>query len=920
MGEAAPATPADAKRVELQVKGMTCGSCVSSIETMLGQQPGIRSVSVALLAERAVVEYDEAQGWTPQKIADEIDDIGFEAQVIEQARKDEVKISVYGMTCASCTTSVERALHKVPGVRSVTVSLSLQQAKVEFEHGKTSIRALVQAVEEVGYDAILFDDQDESQLSSLTRVREVQEWWHAFISCLYFAVPAFLLHMVLSRLAIARPVLHAQLIPGLFVQDVLALLLTLPVQFGIGQRFFRSAYKAFQHGTATMDTLVILGTMASWTFSVVSMLLALRCRSRDACMKPMTFFETSTMLITFVTLGRYLENAAKGRTSEALTRLMCLTPQKATIYEDDACTQERVVPVELLQVGDIVKLVPGERVAADGVVKRGESAVDESLITGEYVPVRKKPGSQMIGGTVNGTGTLDFAVTRAGKDTALSQIVTLVQEAQTSKAPIQAYADRVAAVFVPCIIVLSVCTLSVWLTVAYLFPPSWQPHMLRDTSDKLMECMKLCISVIVVACPCALGLSTPTAVMVGTGVGATHGILIKSGSSLEAACNVAHVVFDKTGTLTLGELRVVDRWDAKNVPARRTSALVHAVESRSEHVLAQALVRHCDSLASDLRGTIVVSEFEAIQGAGVRAKGVCEGQTHAVDIGRASLHTTSLPPDVAAFCAPHEAQGCTIVYAWVDDDLVAAFALADTVKPDAARAVQLLHTMGMTCTMMTGDTLSTARAVAEAVGIPQANVHAGLSPNGKLTLLHQQRSPPRAPPATRCAALVAALAPSTPTGVAMVGDGVNDSPALAAADVGIALSSGSDIAMSAASIVLMRNQIMDVPIAFMLCQRIFHQIRINYVWATMYNVVMIPLAMGVLLPWGIHMHPMMAGLAMALSSVSVVLSSLSLKGWHRPDISLEPQEPSMLSKLGMMLSGWMRRRAAPADYTALNVA
>ncbi|SHO79631.1 Similar to S.cerevisiae protein CCC2 (Cu(+2)-transporting P-type ATPase) [Malassezia sympodialis ATCC 42132] len=919
MGTVAHAGDAGTERVELHVKGMTCGSCVSSIETMLGQQSGIVSVSVALLAERAVVEFDAAQ-WTREKVAEAIEDIGFDAEVLEEARDNEVTLSVYGMTCASCTSSVERALRDVPGVTSVAVSLALQRAQVHFEHGTTSVRALVQAVEDAGFDAILFDDRDESQLSSLTRVREVQEWWQAFVSCLYFAVPAFLLHMVLSRLSFFHAVLHAQLLPGLYAQDLLALLLTLPVQFGIGWRFFRSAYKAFQHGTATMDTLVVLGTMASWTFSVVSMLLALHCSTRDTCKPPKTFFETSTMLITFVTLGRYLENAAKGRTSEALTRLMRMTPQKATIYEDDACTVERVVPVELLQVGDTVKLVPGERIAADGVVKHGESAVDESLITGEYVPVRKTPGSQLIGGTVNGTGTLDFVVTRAGKDTALSQIVTLVQDAQTSKAPIQAYADRVAGVFVPCILVLSLCTLLVWLTVAYVFPPTWQPHMLRSAQGKFMECMKLCISVIVVACPCALGLSTPTAVMVGTGVGASNGILIKSGSSLEAACSIAHVVFDKTGTLTRGELRVVDRWDAPDVPAGRTAALVHAVESRSEHVLAQALVQHCETLAGSLRGTVTVTDFEAVQGAGVRARGVCEGHTYAVHVGRESLHSTPLPPGAVAFREPHEARGCTMVYAWLDDALVAAFALADTIKPDAARAVELLHRMGMTCSIMTGDTVSTARAVAKEVGIPLAHVQAGLSPNGKLVLLHQEHVAPREPPATRWAALWAALVPEAPTGVAMVGDGVNDSPALAAADVGIALSSGSDIAMSAASIVLMRNQLMDVPIAFLLCQRIFQQIRLNYVWATMYNVVMIPIAMGVFLPWGIHMHPMMAGLAMTLSSVSVVLSSLSLKGWHRPDTSLELQEPTMFSTLRATLASFVGRRARQAEYLSLELA
>ncbi|WFD28700.1 P-type Cu(+) transporter [Malassezia nana] len=907
--------PNGAEGVELHVKGMTCGSCVSSIETMLGKQPGIVHVSVALLAERAIVEYDPAQGWTPEKVAEAIDDVGFEAQVVKKEREGEVSLSVYGMTCASCTSSVEHALRAVPGVLDCSVSLALQRAKVHYQMGVTSVRALVEAVEEAGFDALVYDDRDESQLSSLTRVREVQDWWHAFITCLYFSVPSFFLHMVLGHLALTRTVLEAPLWPGLYVHDALALLLTLPVQFGVGQRFLQSAYKAYRHGTATMDTLVVLGTMAAWTFSVVSMLVAMACGTRTTCTRPKTFFEMSTMLITFVTLGRYLENAAKGRTSEALTRLMRLAPQKATIYQDAACTRERVVPAELLQVGDTVKLVPGERVAADGVVQRGESAVDESLITGECVPVPKKPGNQVIGGTVNGTGTLDFVVTRAGKDTALSQIVTLVQDAQTSKAPIQAYADRIAAVFVPFILMLSACTLVVWLAVAYLAPAAWQPHMLRDAHGKLMQVLKLCISVIVVACPCALGLSTPTAVMVGTGVGAANGILIKSGSSLEAACNVAHVVFDKTGTLTRGDLRVVDRWDAPEALPRRTAALVYAVERRSEHVLAQALVHHYDSMTADTRDKVTLGHFEAVQGAGVRATVEYEGHTHAVHIGRALLHATPISEEAQAFRAPHEARGCTIVYVWLDDALVAALALSDTLKPDAARAVQLLQEMGMTCSMMTGDTQSTAHAVAAAVGIPSTNVYAALSPQGKLSLLEQKRTPPAPPPTTCCGALRAALIPGTPTGVAMVGDGINDSPALAAADVGIALSSGSDVAMSAASIVLMRNQLVDVPVALLLCQRIFRQIRLNYLWATMYNAVMIPMAMGVFLPWGIHMPPMMAGLAMALSSVSVVLSSLSLKQWRRPDtLSLTP------SGWRTTLREWLAPRGARAEYVPLDLA
>ena len=882
------------RTVQLHVSGMTCGSCVASIEKMLGQKPGIESVTVALLAERATVVYDAASTWTPDKLVEAIDDIGFDAQVVPERAEDAVTLSVFGMTCSSCTSSLEHALMRVDGVVSCNVSLTLQRAQIEFDHHRTSVRALVEAVEDAGFDAIVFDDRDEAQIESLTHVHEMHDWLHAFMISLLFAVPEFLVCMVLMHVRLLRPFLMMQPVRGLYMQDVLGLLLTLPVQFGVGQRFFRAAYKAIRHGSMTMDTLVVIGTMASWTFSVLAMLMMLGCT--DHCEKPRTFFDTSTMLITFVSLGRYLESSAKGQTGQALTRLIQLAPQKATIYTDEHHQTERVIPAELLQVGDTVKLVPGEKIAADGIVRHGQSFVDESMVTGEHVPVHKTVGAQVLGGTVNGSGTLDFEVTRAGKDTSLNRIVQLVQDAQISKAPIQDYADRVAGMFVPCIIGLSVCTLAFWLFVALVFPPAWQPSMLRVAGHhKFMECLKLCISVVVVACPCALGLSTPTAVMVGTGVGAEHGILIKNAPSLEAACSVRHVIFDKTGTLTRGQLHVTERWDAplsssssSSISVSRLLALVHAVESRSEHVLAHALVQHCEPHKTS---RMVVQAFEAVQGAGVKAHVECDDELYDVIIGHAGLHPLGeQPTPMLAFAQHWESKGCTVVYASVNGSWTQAFALADKLKDHAAECIEWLHDMGFRCSMMTGDTRSSASAVAKAIGVYPDDVHAGLSPNGKMTLLQQNRTPPSDTsnarvPQSMWERVAEALVPTQCHGLAMVGDGVNDSPALATADVGVAMSSGSDIAMGAASIVLMRNELMDVPIAFLLCRRIFWQIRLNFLWATTYNLIMVPLAMGLLLPWGIYLHPMMAGVAMACSSVSVVLSSLSLRLWKRPDIS-----------------------------------
>lgn len=937
---------------QFKVKGMTCGACVASIETMLGQQKGIHSVNVALLAERAVVEYDPDAGWTPEKIVEEIDDIGFEAELVEEKSDEQVTISVFGMTCASCTSSVEQALLRTPGVLSASVSLTLQQAVVQFDKSKTSVRNIVQEIEDTGFDAILADQRDTSQINSLTRVQEVLEWKQTFLFSLSFAIPVFLLSMVLPHIGFCRAILQWQPISGLYLQDVLCLLLTLPVQFGVGKRFFTPAWKAFKHRNATMDTLVILGTSAAWAFSVLAMLVALVCWG-DACGRPTTFFDTTTMLITFVSLGRYLENSAKGKTSESLTRLMRLAPNKATIYTDDGGTRE--VPAELLQSGDVVRVVPGEKIAADGIVKNGWSAVDESMITGEPLPVDKKENSQVIGGTVNGSGSFDFVVTRAGKDTSLSQIVKLVQDAQVSKAPIQDYADKIAGVFVPCILVLSLVTFVLWFFVSHFLPTTWQPPLFHKHGvNKVMECFKLCISVIVVACPCALGLSTPTAMMVGTGVGAAHGILIKGGGSLEAACSIAHVVFDKTGTLTRGALRVqgsfwlreghgdtqLDAPSVAQLTQRAVLAMITAAEQKSEHVLARALVQH----GTQLVGTALPSvfQFEAMHGAGIDASVADdEGRAHRVLVGnaellggreqlRSALMNTSDGAALLRFVHEHEQDGCTVVYASIDGDVACAFALADTLKPEARQAIEMLHDMDISCSIMTGDTAGTARAVASMVGVPSDQVFAELSPNGKMVLLERQgmslRSKERTTsPMRQLLSRFALFAPAPHNGLAMVGDGVNDSPALARADVGMALCSGSDIAIAAASIVLMRDDLLDVPVSLMLCRRIFLQIRLNFVWASMYNLIMVPLAMGCLLPWNFYMHPMMAGAAMACSSISVVLSSLSLKRWQRPtSVPLVPQHSVAYAALDTLKNAVYSllprsQRSAP-EYTALEMA
>jgi Cu+-exporting ATPase len=882
---------------------------------MLRTQAGIYSVTVALLAERAVVTYD-AEKWTPASLAEEIDDMGFEATPLEEAAEDSVTLRIYGMTCASCTGTVERALAARAGVLDASVNLTLETASVHFDPAKVGVRDIVECVEECGFDATLAAaDGDSTQLQSLSRVKEVAEWRAAFLFSLSFAVPVFLVSMVLPKWGAARSVLRWQPLPNLFLEDLICLALTIPVQFGIGKRFYVSSYRALRHGGATMDVLIVLGTTASFVYSSLSMLFGLLCGSGQDCAKPATFFDTSTMLITFVTFGRYLENAAKGKTSEALSKLIGLTPSTAVIYRDGAALSvEHKVPSELIQRGDYVKVVPGEKIAADGVVVRGSSNVDESMVTGEALPVAKQEGSVVIGGTVNGMGSFDFLVSRAGKDTSLAQIVRLVSEAQTSKAPIQAFADRVAGIFVPCVVGLGSFTFIAWMIISHLLAPPSLPDVFRqEGATRLMVCLKLCISVIVVACPCALGLSTPTAVMVGTGVGAQHGILIKGGGPLEASHSVERVLFDKTGTLTEGKLTVSalcwadgepeEAVSADAAPLRNMSApaagglsrrsvleAVGAVELRSEHPLGRAVADFCSAQASKsheeqgahgVPATPSTSDFLNVAGSGVSCRATLpSGSTHLVKIGNLAYvqgkGAGARPPArLAAFNDAQEAQGRTVVFATLDGSLVLAFALADRLKPSARPCVDALRAMGISVGIMTGDSEATALAIARELGIEAHDVHAGMSPNGKRGVVVRLRQEAEA------AALKAGRRDRG--GIAMVGDGINDSPALAAATLGIALASGSEIAMEAADVVLMRPQsLLDVPASLHLARRIFRQIRFNFVWATCYNIIGIPLAMGLFLPWGYHLHPMTAGAAMACSSVSVVLSSLTLRWWRRP--------------------------------------
>lgn len=658
----------------------------------------------------------------------------------------------------------------MPGINHVAVSLATESAKIDFEPTVIGPREMVDRIEEMGFDALLSDQQDATQQQSLARTKEIQEWFRRLKWSITFALPVFLLSMVAPRISFLRPMVNYRLFNGIYLTDILILALTTPAQFWIGQKFYRSAFKALKHRSPTMDVLIMLGTSAAYFYSIFAMLFAAFNTSPD--FRPFVFFDTSTMLIMFVSLGRWLENRAKGKTSAALTDLMALTPTMAIIYTDaPACTQEKRIPTELVQVGDTVKLVPGDKVPADGTVICGSSSVDESAVTGEPVPVLKQVGDTVIGGTVNGLGTFDMLVTRAGKDTALAQIVKLVEETQTSKAPIQAFADRVAGYFVPAVITLSALTLVAWLVISSILSADALPAMFhRHGVSKLAVCLQMCISVVVVACPCALGLSTPTAIMVGTGVGAKNGILIKGGRALEASRSIKWILLDKTGTVTEGKLSVTGlEW----IPSRdshlldETSgprtlavecadgattraaviAMLSVTEARSEHPLAKAIAVHGKDLLRECDLDIpqpTVESFESVTGAGVRAVLSLSGSKYTLLVGTPKFITQSeeaiLPSALSKFEARESPMARTVAYVSMGRGSsfpvpILALSLSDAPKPSSGQAIRALRRMGITVGMITGDGMSTALAVAKEVGIRAEDVWANMSPKGKASLV-----------------------------------------------------------------------------------------------------------------------------------------------------------------------------------------
>jgi Cu+-exporting ATPase len=754
------------------------------------------------------------------------------------ATTTELTIPIEGMTCASCVNRIERFLSKTPGVETASVNLATETATVRYRPEVADHAALVGAIESAGYDvrpraaaptgtpaptlaeALSADDRERDQGSRALLVRAVAS----------IAVAAAIMALMFAPLTVV----------GLTELNRLVLLPATFIQVWAGGRFYRAAWRAARHATTNMDTLVAVGTSAAWGYSVVVTLWPGIVTS--AGIEPVTYFDSATIIIGLVLLGRWLEARAKARTTGAIRGLIGLSPTSARLVRDGTDIE---IALDDVQPGDLLRVKPGDKVPVDGMVVDGGSAVDASMLTGEPIPVTVGPGDEVIGATLNTTGTFVMRATRVGRDTALARIVELVRRAQGSKAPIERLADRIAEVFVPVVIVTAIVTFLVWFA--------------AGPEPRLTYALAAFISVLVIACPCAMGLATPTAIMVGTGRGAEAGILIRGGEALETAHRVDTVVFDKTGTLTLGRPTVIDVVPAGGRSIPEILEVAGALETGSEHPLGAAIVARA---REDGLGAGTVSDFRAIAGGGVEGAISDDSGPHAVVIGSRRL-MDERGIDVAVLVEAANASaaaGRTVAYVAIDGVAAASISLGDPIKATAAEAVRSLMARGIEVWLLTGDGRATAEAVGRQLGIPGNRIEADVRPADK-------------------AAFVERLGANGHV-VAMVGDGINDAPAIAGADLGVAIGTGADVAIEASDVTLIGGDPRAVGSAIALSKATMSVIRQNLVWAFGYNVVLIPVAMGVLYPaFGITLNPALAAGAMALSSVSVVLNSLRLRGF-----------------------------------------
>lgn len=794
------------KEASIQITGMTCAACATRIEKGLNKMDGVEQASVNLALEKSSIKYD------PSKLSEadfekKIEALGY--GVVKQ----KAEFDITGMTCAACATRIEKGLNKIDGVASANVNLALEKATIEFNPSEVTISDIIAKVEKLGYGA---HQKQEDKEQEDHREKHIKDQQRKFILSAILSLP--LLWTMVGHFAFTSFLY----VPDLLMNPWVQLILATPVQFIIGKQFYVGAYKALRNGSANMDVLVVMGTSAAYFYSVYQAIVTTGTHHA-----PHLYFETSAVLITLILLGKLFEAKAKGRSSEAIKKLMGLQAKTAVVVRDGV---EKEIPLEEVVIGDTILVKPGEKIPVDGEVIEGTTAVDESMLTGESLPVDKNAGDVLYGSTINKNGFIKMKATKVGRDTALAQIIKVVEDAQGSKAPIQRMADQISGIFVPIVVGIAIITFLVWII--WVRPGEFTPAL------------EVLIAVLVIACPCALGLATPTSIMAGSGRAAEFGILFKGGEHLEQTQSIDTVVVDKTGTVTHGKPILTDVIVADGQDEETFLSLIGAAEKQSEHPLAQAIVQGIQEKGIELGN---IQFFEAIPGYGVQAtisgQGVVIGTRKLMQ--QYGINIESILPVMEEL----EKNGKTAMLAGINGQYAGLVAVADTIKDTSSEAVRRLQEMGIKVIMMTGDNERTAQAIGKEVGVDE--VIAEVLPEGKadeVKKLQQQGKK-----------------------VAMVGDGINDAPALATANIGMAIGTGTDVAMEAADITLIRGDLNSIADAILMSRKTMRNIKQNLFWAFAYNTVGIPIAaVGLLAPW-------VAGAAMAFSSVSVVLNALRLQ-------------------------------------------
>ncbi|PEW66408.1 copper-translocating P-type ATPase [Bacillus cereus] len=796
------------KEANLQISGMTCAACANRIEKGLKKVEGVHEANVNFALEKTKIMYDPTKT-NLQQFKEKVEALGYGIV------SDKAEFTVSGMTCAACANRVEKRLNKLDGVNKATVNFALESATVDFNHDEVNVNEMKSAITKLGYKLEMKpDDQD---ASTDHRLQEIERQKKKFIISFILSFP--LLWAMVSHFSFTSFIY----LPDMLMNPWVQLALATPVQFIIGGQFYVGAYKALRNKSANMDVLVALGTSAAYFYSVY---LSIQSIGSSKHMTDL-YFETSAVLITLIILGKLFEAKAKGRSSEAIKKLMGLQAKTATVVRDGT---EIKILIEEVVAGDIVYVKPGEKIPVDGEIVEGKSAIDESMLTGESIPVDKSIGDVVIGSTINKNGFLKVKATKVGRDTALAQIIKVVEEAQGSKAPIQRVADQISGIFVPVVVVIAIITFAVW--------------MIFVTPGDFGGALEKMIAVLVIACPCALGLATPTSIMAGSGRSAEYGILFKGGEHLEATHRLDTVILDKTGTVTNGKPVLTDVMVADGFHEAEILRLVGAAEKNSEHPLAEAIVEGIKEKKIDIPSS---ETFEAIPGFGIES--VVEGKQLLIGTRRLMKKFDINIEEVSKSMEALEREGKTAMLIAINKEYAGIVAVADTVKDTSKAAIARLKKMGLDVVMITGDNTQTAQAIAGQVGID--HVIAEVLPEGKAEEVKKLQAQGKK--------------------VAMVGDGINDAPALATANIGMAIGTGTDVAMEAADITLIRGDLNSIADAIFMSKMTIRNIKQNLFWALAYNALGIPIAaLGFLAPW-------VAGAAMAFSSVSVVLNALRLQ-------------------------------------------